>query len=262
VNRATTILVLTLAPTLAPAQEQPVGLATGAAHLVTLTASPTEGLEVGIPKESWYARGIALDIRGKWEQSHRAYQKAVSEFQRMIRERPQWKRMIRGWLVKAQFQRDQSHRLKFRNYYTWGPPSASMIYTRAAAKHNKWLAIRAFTGRALRRLQEEVIEDYKKALQQSPHYDSARIALAAMYCEIGQHARGRQEFAKVHGPMRIWLALEEAYFYTVAGDTDQAFKLLAKAIQYNSSNKKHILRSNDFDRLRMDPRFAKLVGTP
>jgi len=41
--------------------------------------------------------------------------------------------------------------------------------------------------------------------------------------------------------MRVWLAEEMAYYYAAAGEIDKAFQLLGKAIQYNSSNKQHIL---------------------
>lgn len=238
------------------------GLKTGTGHHVVVTASPSQGLEVGIPKESWYAKGIALDIQQKWDESYEAYRKAEQEFRAQLTKRPQWAKLIRGWLAKARFQRSQSQRLKYRLRQSWGPPSASMVFYRAAALHNKWLAIRAFTGRGPVALQQEILKEYQQALSQSQHYDSARIALAAMYHEIGQHAKGRQEFARVQSNMRVWLAMEVAYYYTTAGQHDKAFELLEKAIKYNSSNKRHILRSNDFDRLRDDPRFVKLVGEP
>lgn len=244
------------------AQTPERGIRTGRGHLVVVTSSPSEGLEVGIPRDSWYAKAIALDQQGRWEESYNAYREAQSEFQRLLKDRPTWDRIIRGWLLKAEFQLDQSQRLKYPIYYRYGPPSASVLYYRAAAKHNKWLGIRAFTGRIDRKLQQEVLDDYRKALQQSPSYDSARLALGAMLHELGQHAEARKEFANVNYVGRGWIAVEVAYYYCAAGETERALEMLDKATQYNSSNKRYVLRSNDFDRLRSNPRFKQLVGEP
>jgi tetratricopeptide (TPR) repeat protein len=257
------LLAALLAPATVLAQARPEeGLRTGNAHLVVVTASPNEGLEVGIPRDSSYAKGIAFDLQGRWELSYNAFRHARQEFQEMIRDRPSWEKMIRGWILKAEFQTDQSQRLRYPIYYRWGPPSASALYYRGAAKHNKWLAIRAFTGRSDRKLRDEAIEDYQKAIQQSPSYDSARIALAALYHEIGHHAKARQEVSRVRFQGRMWLAVEMAYYHTAGGEPEQALELLDKAIRYNSGNKRYILRSNDFDRLRSNPRFRAIVGEP
>jgi tetratricopeptide (TPR) repeat protein len=261
-SRALLTLALML-PSIVLAQPRPEqGLHSGNAHLVTVTASPTEGLEVGIPRDSSYAKAMAFDLQQRWEDSYNAYSKAETEFQTMLRERPHWAKMIRGWQLKAEFQRDQSQRLRYRSYYSWGPPSASVIFYRAQAKHNKYLGIRAFTGRIDRKLQEEIIEDYTKALQQSPSYEQPRIALAAMYHEIGQRGKGRTEWSKLTDTSRVWLSVEYGYYFCAAGENEKALSMIERSLKYNSSNKRYILRSNDFDRLRVDPRFQKIVGEP
>jgi tetratricopeptide (TPR) repeat protein len=244
------------------AQSSEGAISTGGGHLVVVSTSPSEGLEVGIPRGSWYARGIALDQQGRWEESYNAYREAQGEFERLLKERPGWDQIIRGWQLKAEFQGEQSQRLKYPPYYRYGSPSSSVLYYRAAAMHNKWLGIRAFTGRLDRKLEERIIADYRNALQQSPSYDSARLALAAMLHEVGRHSEARQEFARVNYVGRGWLAIEVGYYFCAAGETDRAMEMLEKAIQYNSSSKRHVLRSNDFDRLRANPRFKILVGAP
>jgi tetratricopeptide (TPR) repeat protein len=246
----------------ATAQTPESAVRTGGGHLVVVTSSPSEGLEVGMPRDSWYAKGIALDQQGRWEESYDAYRQARQELERMLKERPSWERIIRGWLLKAEFQMDQSLRLKYPTYYRYGHPSSSTLYYRAVAKHNKWLGIRALTGRTSRKLQDEILNDYRRALLQSPGYDSARLALAAMLHELGQHAEARREFAQVKDPGRAWLAMELAYYHAAAGETERALDTLQRAIQYNSSNKRAALRSNDFDRIRSNPRFQALVGAP
>ncbi|MCC6746263.1 MAG: tetratricopeptide repeat protein [Deltaproteobacteria bacterium] len=241
------------------------GLPTGQSHMVQVTSSPTAGLEAGIPRRGWYAKGIDLDLQGRWEESYAAYQKAREEFVEWRRQRPRWAKMIDGWLMKCDYQLEQSSRLRYRPYHTsWRYPSsaASNYYYRATAKHNKWLAIRAFTGQAHRKLMQEVLEDYQAALKQYPTHQSARLALATAYHEAGQAKRAVQELQKVPRPIPRWLALQEAYYHTAAGQVDRAFALLSDAMAYSSSSRLHILRSNDFDRLRADPRFRRLVGEP
>ncbi len=243
------------------AQSPHPGLRTGGGHLVIVTTSPTEGLEVGIPQKSWYAKGIAFDLETHWGKSHIAYTKAVEEFEKQLKNRPQWAKMIRGWLLKAKFMRHQSRQLNYRNY-SWSPPSASTLYNRGSAKHNKWLAIRAFTGRESARLRIQIIEAYEGALRRRPDYDQARIALAALHHEIGQHAKGRLIFSQAKKPEQRWHAMASAYYFTTTGNWDKAFALIKKSIRYNSRNKSVILKSNQFDRLRTDRRFKKLIGEP
>jgi tetratricopeptide (TPR) repeat protein len=124
------------------------------------------------------------------------------------------------------------------------------------------MGIRAFTGRSETKLRDEVLDDFQKALAQSPSHDNARIALSTVLHEIGQHAKARQEIARVQHQGRMWLAVEIAANHSAAGELDRALDLLDQAVKYNSSNKRYVLRSNDFDRLRSNPRFRAVVGEP
>ena len=118
------------------------------------------------------------------------------------------------------------------------------------------------TGRSEPKLQREVIDEYQRALTASSSYESARIALAAMLHESGQHLRARQEFAKLPDTNRPWLAMELAYYHLAANDPDRALELLDRSVKYSSNNRRYVLRSNDFDRLRGDARFQRLAGQP
>jgi tetratricopeptide (TPR) repeat protein len=241
------------------------GLATGEAHVVVVTSNPTAGLEAGMPRTSAYAAGIDLDLRQQWQESYRAYRRARGEFREMLAKRPRWRETIKGWLAKAEFQIEQSRRLMQQahfGHWSWQSHrvSAHTHYYRATAKHNKWLSIRAFTGRAPRALLESTIKDYEAALQQRPNYTLARMGLAGLHHEAGQHERGRQHFRKIRGSPPRWMATALAYYHTAAGDTAKALDLLERAVRYSSSNSRHIYRSNDFDRLRSHPRFRALVA--
>jgi tetratricopeptide (TPR) repeat protein len=239
------------------------GYRTGGAHFAMVTATPTEGLEVGIPRDSAYARGIALDMLGKWDESYKAYQQARQEFQQQLKSRPRWVKMIRGWVLKAQHQMDQSRALRQRHsYYRYSRFRNRMTVYRAMALHNKWLGIRAFTGQSVKALRNKVIAAYKEVIRQSSYDDRPKLGLAAMYHEIGKHAEGRKQFARARYTSRSHMAKHVAYYYAAAGQLDKAFEHVETAVKYSSSNRRWFLMSNDLDRLRADARFRKLVGEP
>ena len=237
------------------------GLRTGNGHMVVVTATPSQGLEEGIPRTSAYARGVALDLEMRWDESYKAFREARREFRKQLKRRPRWEKMIRGWIIKAEYQMEQSRRLRYRPVYRYRHyPYVNLSQT--VAKHNKWLATRAFTGQSSRQLRDELLAEYKQLIRRNSYNEAPRILLAAFLHELGRHQDGRREFAKVRDQNKTWLAKEVAYYFAAAGKLDQAFKYLEKAVRYRSSDRRYILRSNDFDRLRGDPRFTKLVGEP
>lgn len=238
------------------------GLRSGNAHHAMVSSTPTEGLEVGIPRDSWYSRGITLDLQEKWEDSFKAYDKARAEFTNQLRGRPRLAKMIRGWKLKAEFQMDQSRQLMRRPYYRWRHGSSQLDVYRTTALHNKWLAIRAFSGQSVPRLRDKVIEAYKAIIRRSSYDDRPKLRLAAMYHEIGQREEARRWFAQARYVKRSYMAQQVAYYYAAAGELDKAFEQVELAVKYSSSHRKLFLISNELDRLRSDRRFVKLVGEP
>lgn len=237
------------------------GLSTGGAHHVVVTSYPTMGLEVGMPRQGWYAKGIQLDIKGKYQQAYDAYLKADNEFRALQLRRPRWKKQIRGWLVKARFQRDQSRMLRTPTYGRYRYRSSYARYRNAGSLHHKWLGIRAFTGRRNPAMQKKIIEEYKYLLVRSARDYRPRLMLAGMYNEMGLRSQARHQFDQVPTSYRSRYDMEMAYYYTTAGDRKNAFAFIKKATRYYSY-RRLVLQSNLFDRLRTDPRFKKLVGEP
>jgi len=229
--------------------------------VVVVSSTPSQGLEEGIARSSWYAKGIAFDAEGRFEESYQAYVKARQQFNRQLKRRPRWARMIRGWILKAEFQLDQSRRLRYRPHYRYRS-YRNVNFHHTVAKHNKWLAIRAFTGQSSSKLRDQILDEYTRVLRQRRSDDRARLALAAFYHELGRHEEGRREFAKVRRPGVTYVAKDVAYYHTAAGNVEQALQFLEKAVRYRSSDRNYIMRANDFDRLRGHPRFRKLVGEP
>ncbi len=247
--------VLSIAPVRAD-QDPEQGLEGGQAHEVVVAAHPTEGLEVGMPRTGWYARAIQMDIKGDWKESKRAYLKAGEEFRGMMRSRPGWEEVVKGWIIKAKFQWDQSRALV--RYSTRGPRFSNDKFRHALALHHKWLGIRAFTGLADAALQRKVISIYKQAVQSSRRDQRARIYLAAFYHEAGMHQRGKREYARVLASRRSYRYMADAAYHSAAGNHEAAFRSLARAAS-RSDNRRNANGSNMFDALRGDPRFAKVV---
>ena len=114
------------------------GLESGRAHEVVAVTVPTEGLEVGMPRDGWYARGIELDRKGDWRASAEAYRKAATAFSKMKRSRPGWEKVVKGWVLRAKFQKDQSRRLtryvglSTRNVFSRGRYNVALETPRAS----------------------------------------------------------------------------------------------------------------------------------
>ena len=234
------------------------GLESGRAHEVVAVTVPTEGLEVGMPRDGWYARGIELDRKGDWRASAEAYRKAATAFSKMKRSRPGWEKVVKGWVLRAKFQKDQSRRLtryvglSTRNVFSRGR------YNVALALHHKWLGIRAFTGRAEVNLKQRVIDEYRRAILGSRYNGKERICLAIFYRQAGMHQVASQERARIPASRRRYYYMEEAAYHAAGGDTDLAFAALEKAAR-SSSNRYTARASNWLDPMRGDPRFTRLV---
>lgn len=272
-NHLMLVIAALLLPATAAARQTKSGIwdgfETGASYTVRVDPGMTTGLESAMPRRGAYARGIDADLRSQWDLSYREYRAAVQEFRQLAQTRPALAKLVAGWIDKAEFQAQQSSRLRHAarrstTYYTswrWQRMiSPHAHYSNAVAKHNKWLAIRAFKGRAPARLAQAALNDYRQALQLRASYTMARLGLAALYHELGDHSRGRQEFARISQAPSNWMALALAYYHCAAGDVDKALDDLRRAVRYSRANRRHALRSNDFDRLRGDPRFRKIVG--
>ena len=234
------------------------GFATGQTHYAVVSAHPNIGVEAGMPRNGWYARGIAFDLEQRFKESYVAYGRARTEFDQMLRKRPRWAASIQQWKAKADFQRTLSRRLRPRTYRRYLTRPSYLEFDRAEAMHHKWLAAWAFTGRLDLKLGKAVVQAYEKVLLKSPHHDKARLCLAAATHLMGKPAEARRHFQQVRAFMLGGFALETAHYYTVTGDRTRAFEYLARATRYSRGRRTANL-SNMFDPLRTDERFQKLV---
>ncbi len=255
-----TVLLPALLLTAAPAVADDRGLATDGAHHVVVTSFPTVGLEVGMPRRGWYARGIQLDLQGKYQDAYKAYLKADVEFRALQIKRPRWRKQIRGWLVKARFMREHSRNLR-PSRYRYRSRSTYARYRSASSLHYKLLAIRAFTGRRERALQKKIIAEYKYLLGRSRYDYRPGLMLASLYNELGRRRDAKRAFDRVPTRYRTRYYVEMAYYHSTRGERDLAFKYIKDGSRYYS-HKRLMLQSNLLDRLRTDPRFKKILGDP
>lgn len=214
-----------------------------------------------MPRTGLYARGIQADIEGRWSESFTLYDKAVKRYRQLLVRRPN-DRFVRGWLLKAVFQREQSLRLRAPQLRLHPFSTAATLYDRAAARHAKWLAIRAFSGRAPTKLALDVERDYLRALRLGSrfHEERARLGLATLQCQRGRRRAGLRTFAGRRGPQRVWLALQQAAYYAACGNRERAVERLRRALQLSPSGRHQAYVSNDFDALRGLPAFGRVVG--
>jgi|GEM_PF-4345391 hypothetical protein len=260
-------LVAMISAPLPGAWAQGTGLRTGQIHEVQITSAADEGLEAHIPPDSWYAKAISFDAKQNWSASYNAQVKAIREFELMLKngrgttDSAQDRKTIRGWILKAREQRNISSYLKNRLRRRFRRTASTDCHL-APNFHDKWLAIRAFTGNSSQTLADKTLRTYRSCLGQRSKLSAARIGLAAMLNELGRFAEARAGFAKIAN-LKLWsINLELAYYHASAGAMTLALAYLEKALRNSRHNRKKALRSNRFDRLRGFPQFRRLVGSP
>lgn len=93
-------------------------------------------------------------------------------------------------------------------------------------------------------------------------YAVARVCLAALYMEQGMVLAASDmietlDLEKLEGYIEL---MNIAYYYSAAGQADQAVRYLRKAMVLRPDETRDwAIKSNDFDRVRNDPRFQKLI---
>ncbi len=239
-----------------------VGLDTGAQHEVVLPPAQGQGLEQGMPRSGPYARGIQLDRQGRWAESQEAFNTACAAFlQQLQRSSPRARAQVQGWADKADYMADLSRTLRLHP----GGSTSSSPYTllsHAAARHEKWLAARAFLGHEDPQEAAQLVALYGQVLVRSQLRLRARVLLAALHHELGQPALGRKTFALLRSPDDLRydydLSLALAYYYTLTGDRARALSHLQRAARHSRA-RRVAWRSNLFDGLRSDPQFRTLM---
>lgn len=132
---------------------------------------------------------------------------------------------------------------------------------------NKLISLRLDTGLAPSTLFRTAEKHYLLALDLAPPSARSHVLLgfAALYGEAGQEDRARRLFREVR--------LEEsesatsfgnlAYFLTTVGDNERAFAMLERALSLDDPDRRYrtwVLESDDYHRVRNDPRFEEILA--
>jgi len=109
-------------------------------------------------------------------------------------------------------------------------------------------------------LYKEAVEEDEKAIALGGSPTNI-AALGHVYGVMGRPEEARKQLRKLHDlSKRTFVpAFYIAYVYVGLGDADQAFNWLDKACQEHSGYLVDLKEDPSFDRIRADPRFAKLL---
>ncbi|HEY3354389.1 MAG TPA: hypothetical protein VGQ83_14145 [Polyangia bacterium] len=256
----------------AGADANPQALATSRTHLVRTRPRVAPGLETAMPRTAIYGAAVALDLEERFEESAERYREAEAEFGRMPATAvPGGAATQMAWQRKARWQAQWSLQLglRGRGLRAYGAYATGELgYTYML----KFLAARAFTGRPSARLAGRARTLFEESLRQDPGNLPARLSYATLLQELGEPLTAQRELARA----AVALARDEASaalrlsaYLAAAGDRARAVEALERVYRrspYARWGAPDILRwSNEYDRLRDDPRFKRLLesaGTP
>jgi tetratricopeptide (TPR) repeat protein len=241
-------------------EEPAVRVSTGGAARVSRGAERPLGVERTLPRDGAYARGIRADAQGRHLDALREYSQALSDLESLSATTTDTARCLTAWRGKIAWQRDESEMLLEQEAYAATMPQSVVAHHNlATAYHNKFLAVRAFLGRGPRALWERARDEYLLAIELDDDHAPARIGLASLYAQAGRLRDARVTVAGLgRRAGEPSLALQIAAFHTAAGELDEALDRL-EAVTLRSEQRRWLVRSNDFDALRGEARFRKLV---
>ena len=191
----------------------------------------------------WYNRGNALDNLGRLEEAIASYDQALAI--KPDDNQAWYNRGVAlgklGRLEEAIASYDQALEIKPDNDQAW---------------NNRGIALDN-----LGRLEEE-IASYERALEIKPDKDQAWYNRGIA---LGNLDRLEEEIASYERALKIKPDKDEAWYnkacaYALQDQTDLALQNLEKAIILNQKNRNMAKEDSDFDSIRQDSRFQKLIN--
>jgi tetratricopeptide (TPR) repeat protein len=220
------------------------------AFLLPAAASALEGrvpkgrVPLGAPSQL-YQKAVALDLAGRYE--------AALDFYEDVARRPGPAR------ARAQYHRDLTRGLlKHLEHVRRFPQDGRSHFSIGVDAGNKLAALLRETGvvaRALFSISERAL---RKAMRLLPGHADPIVCLAGLYADAGERGKARATIALIRGrTLNVSESYNLACYYHSMGEYDRALEELAKVM--NDYYRKWIARSDDFYRLRGDPRFEALM---
>ena len=260
------LVVVVLTPRAAAAETDPQALPTARTHVLKTRPRVAAGIETTMPRRSLYGQAVALDVAEQFEQSAVRFHEAEHEFERLPATAVP-PATAQAWRRKCRWQAQWSQQLALRSrgLRPFGAPAAADL---GYAYFLKFLAARAFTGEPPLRLAGRARSHLEEALRRDPANVAARLSLATLLHEIGEPHAAEREFAHVKldagrmGDGSIGLRL--ASYWAAAGERHRALEQLERAFRERpyliyALRDNVLLWSNEFDRLRDEPRFKRLL---
>jgi len=131
---------------------------------------------------------------------------------------------------------------------------------------NKLMALRRDLGKLSSVVSKKALRAYRMArdMAEPNQRSDILLGLASLHAELGEQGIARYLFAEIQlkGLQSSTELGNLAYFYTTVGELDLAFEALEKALAKDDkkgSYRTWALHSDDYHRVRHDPRFKKLM---
>ncbi|MDX6529079.1 MAG: eukaryotic-like serine/threonine-protein kinase [Blastocatellia bacterium] len=193
-----------------------------------------------------FARGVLARLDGD-------YNKSLRSFDRMARLNPA-ERVVVSY-----------NRARLLTYQGRYDEALAELDAGAAVEPDHPL-IRTFRARALYYRGEPVkaAEILEQVLEQQPQLDGIRPIYATFLSALGWHDEAREQItdeviktADTDHDVAYWLASA----YAMEGERDAAFKWLTRAIELGNENRPWFERDRNWDSLRDDPEYQRIVSS-
>ncbi len=114
----------------------------------------------------------------------------------------------------------------------------------------------------MKQLHAEALRDYERALREDPEDPTLMLGMAWCYKRTGQlgKAIAVTEAAYRVAPDKPLIMYNLACYLALAGDRERALAWLGRALRRDQSFRKLVAEETDFDSLRSDPDFRRIVG--
>jgi len=107
---------------------------------------------------------------------------------------------------------------------------------------------------------EDAVECLGKVIAINPDYTLAHANLAAYYKKLGKNKEAQQHMDFASRAMKGEDEYNQACFAAIGGNIEKSIELLKKALKENQTSLDWVRRDHDFDVIRTDERFQKLVA--
>jgi tetratricopeptide (TPR) repeat protein len=230
------------------------------------------GLESGLERGTSYERALEAVHARRYRQAADLFMASMGEFhQAALAGRISFARS-RALMYKARFEAEQAEHLLRAERESARRPSLELRAEAAAALHNLYLTASAYFEREDTLLLDRAQKAYRLVLGPAsgdagdPMLARVRLGYAGLLAMAGQRRAAAAEYARAldgepqSGPE---LLLAQAHYFAAMGMPDRAFRVL---VELGDSvpdwiELRALLRvANDFDALREDPRFPRVLG--